>query len=479
MGGKRHKKKMSSVLPVTLIAAAVLIMSIWYTKNLETQTGSFEYVRRAEELSDKGKLEAAIKYLNKAYESSPENEVIAAKLRNAYFEFGRSLSESGDIDKAIECMIRAYAVMPGHSSAERMAFAYAEKASEKLRSGDMAGARDNFDSALEAAAPYASSSRNLSIFLFNKAVEDYRSGKDVLSIIFLKEASLACDDARTFEFLGDIYYNRAELDDARFYFAKSLSLDPGLSSVRGKLKKVIIDMRLAKERGVVKSPHFNIMYTKDRPVDTSFVQSVLEKCYFEVGDDFKYFPDSRTSIVFYPQDDFQKMFATPSGTRAIYDGNIRVPLPTEKLSDSELAQYIRHEYTHAVISAKTKNNCPTWLSEGLAVWESYKESPGAIDKAMTDNVDLESCRMEKLKKAFDHKSETESELAADYILSYSAVKYMLDAWGMAGLNKLLGRIHDGEHFINAVDDEFLISEKDFEKRWKSYLMDKKGRMPVL
>jgi hypothetical protein len=45
---------------------------------------------------------------------------------------------------------------------------------------------------------------------------------------------------------------------------------------------------------------------------------------------------------------------------------------------------------------------------------------------------------------------------------------VIDTWGLAGMNRILDRIKNGEHFLNAVDDEFLVSESEFNRRWKAY-----------
>ena len=59
-----------------------------------------------------------------------------------------------------------------------------------------------------------------------------------------------------------------------------------------------------------------------------------------------------------------------------------------------------------------------------------------------------------------------------YLLAYTAVEYMIDNWGMKGLNAVLKRIAEGQHAVNAIDDEFLLSEKEFQSRWKNFVMEK-------
>jgi hypothetical protein len=40
------------------------------------------------------------------------------------------------------------------------------------------------------------------------------------------------------------------------------------------------------------------------------------------------------------------------------------------------------------------------------------------------------------------------------------------------MRRILDRIRGGQHVINAIDDEFLLSEKEFERRWQDYVIEK-------
>ena len=457
-------------LLVVVLTAFISVLCGWYADIAGTQTGSFEYVRKGDYLLDEGDVKGSIKYFEKAYDASPDNNVIAAKLRNAYFDYASVLTEEGDYDRSIGCLNRAVTVMPGPRSSGKLALTYAVKAIAAMRAGKMAEARSDLDSSLEAASPYAASNRNLGIFLFNEAIKDYKSGNDEAAIALLKESSLAYKNASAFELLGDIYYNRMELKRARFYFGKGFSLDPGNHSIRGKLKKSTIDLRSARNRGSEGSPHFDIRYDKSLPVNTQIVKGMLERYYFDVGGDLKYFPGSKTLVVFYSQDDFNRIFMMSNGTRAIYDGNIRIPLPEKEIPARELAEYMCHEYTHAVVSAKTGNNCPVWLNEGLAVLEAHKYTGSPIPKGEARLPESTEFTINSLYSAFNHKGESEEKIRGDYALAYSAVIFIIDNWGMAGISGILDRIKDGRHFTNAIDEEFLISEKEFEKRWKNYAL---------
>jgi hypothetical protein len=49
---------------------------------------------------------------------------------------------------------------------------------------------------------------------------------------------------------------------------------------------------------------------------------------------------------------------------------------------------------------------------------------------------------------------------------------MVDTWSLAAIRDVLDRISRGQHAVNAIDDEFLIPEKEFEKRWGDFVRKK-------
>ena len=76
--------------------------------------------------------------------------------------------------------------------------------------------------------------------------------------------------------------------------------------------------------------------------------------------------------------------------------------------------------------------------------------------------------IQSLYAGFNHKDDPEEKVRADYALAYSAVKFIINNWGMSGISGILERVKSGKHFTNAIDEEFFISEKEFERRWKNY-----------
>lgn len=468
----RKKTPREYLVLLLIITAATTIISALYAARLGLrQVGSFEYVRKGEDLLDKSKFQESIIYFKKAHESSPGNDTITSELIDAYDRHSVYLAESKDYNKAIDCLAKAYDVRITPNTIQNLAIMYSKKAVWEA-SDDLVAAKEDFRSAREIAAVSVTASKNLGISLFNDAAMKFKSGEDGLALIFLKEASLSYKNNPTFKLLGDIYYKKTEFEKARMYFGKALAMDPYDRDAREKLQKVTKELRLAGQEESKSFEHFELRYDKKLQVDADSVKETLEKCYFDVGRDFKYFPSSKTVVFLYSQDDFKNIFKLPSGIRAFYDGNIRIPLPNRALNRDEFSKYIYHEYTHAVVSAMTNNNCPPWLSEGLAVWEEYKDKDDAMSHVFGKSVDRKQLSISSLYTAFNFETDGGGELRASYLLAYSIVKYIIDNWGMVGVRNLLAHIKDGRHFANAVDDEFLLSEKEFENRWRNYVIGK-------
>jgi len=468
---KRPAVRYWRLLLPAIAAGVVIAAAAFYTK--QANVGSFEYIRKGEDLFNQGRIKESIRYFEKAYASSPDNKDIRSSIVYSYSEYAFKLAGAKDYGAAINYLAKARDIEPNSSAAQNLAIMYSKKAASLIEKSDRAGAKADLERARETASVSEGASRNLSISLYNDAVAYFKKGKDAFAITLLKESLLAYEDGSTLELLGDIYNKRTEFEKAHFYYSKAAAVSSDNAKIREKLAKVAKSMVLAKEEESSQSPHFDLRYEKDMRLDEARLRKILELCYFEVGKDLKYFPDSKTVIFFYSYDNFKNIFRMPSMVRAFYDGNIQIPLPGVISNEEELASYIYHEYTHAAVSAMTNNNCPAWLSEGLAVWEEYKGKEefisGLLGKSIDENTGFS---ISALDKEFRFKSGDENMQRLHYLLAYSVVKYIVDNWGIEGVRNILAQIKDGRHVVNAIEDEFLLSEKEFEKRWRQYVLKK-------
>ncbi len=461
---------------ILVIAVIALIIAIKINPAFFTlkSLGSFEYIRTGEELLNKGKYREAIDRFEKAYEASPENETVKSDLVYAYSRYGTILAESEKYDEAIDYMTKACDITQNAYTMQNLAIIYSKRALLEARKSDWIKAVEDLTNARLAASDSNNANKNLGLFLFNNALDEFKSGNDKAAILFLKEASLAYDDSRILEFLGDVYYKRTELEKASFYWNKSKGLNSQNGELDEKLAKLKKEIEISKKEEAVRLPHFEIRYEKDLPIDLQLTNEALEKAYVDVGKDLAYYPKSKTTVFFYSQGTFKDIFKLPNIIGAFYDGNIRMPFSKNILDRLEFIHYIYHEYAHAVVSAKTNNNCPAWLSEGIAVWEEYRGQDLILQGLLSKLVPGFDLSIHSLDEAFKAKGDYDKDMRPYYLLAYTVVKYIVDDWGIEDLRAILVRMAGGQHVMNAIDDEFLLSEKEFDKRWKAYIKKRHG-----
>ena len=430
--------------------------------------GSFEFVREGERLMDAKRYRDAVAAFEKAHESSPENKTIVGYLVWAYSEYADEFARSDDHDEAIRLLAKAFELQPDRNTGRNLAVACAKKGLALAQQGDLRKAAEYFSSARDVADTTVHSARNLSLFLFFSAVQERNAGRDDNAILCLREALLVEEDPRVLELLGEIFYRKADLENAFFYWGRANAADPTNTFIVERLERLAKERDLAKDEKRKALPHFELRYDASLSIPADQVQAALEQAYLDIGEDFAYFPASKTLVFFYSEEDFGNVFKMSPMVRAFYDGNIRMPFPKRPLGVEELVGYLAHEYTHAVVSAVTSNGCPVWLNEGIAMWEGYGRTTESMKRVVSALGDSFNPSLASLEAAFAPTSGVK-DIQPSYLTACTAVGFIVQEWGLKGLRGLLRRIADGQHAVNAIEDEFLVSQGEFEKRWAAYV----------
>ena len=463
------------LLILLVVIAAILVLEINSNPSLYTfnpkRTGSFEYVRMGEKFLNKGLYGNAIDCYEKAHESSWQNPVILSDLIFAYSKYASVLAESGKYDEAIEYLTKAYNVKQNSATMQNLAIMYTRKALILAQKGESQKVVQLIRQARRIVGTSYNAARNLGISLFNDGLTEFKESREKIALLFLKESSLTYRHGKTFACLGDVYYKVGDLRRARFYWHRAKILSPEDTSISLKMKRISLEMELANFQQDLELPHFEVKYKEGLAIDKHLAAAILEKAYSEVGKDLGYFPKAKTGVFFYSRDDFKNVFKMSPAVRAFYDGNIRMPVPDGRPGREEFFRHIYHEYTHALLSAKTINNCPVWFSEGIAMWEELNRSASYVNGIPAMVRSLDGITLDSLDKEFES-NEITSKRVMYYIFSYTIVAYIIDSWGMTGLQNILKRLANGQHVVNAIDDEFLLPEKEFERRWKIYVRNK-------
>lgn len=440
--------------------------------------GSFEYIRRGERYLQNGRYPDAIREYEKACRSSPTSDLIRAHAVWLYTDYGRVLGASGKDAEAVYYLSKAFDLKKCEQTIQNLALAYARRGLADVARRDLKKAVPFFARAREVAAASDRVPERLAICLYNAAVDAYKSGDVDIALLLLNESLLVGESARALELTGDAYRRKGALDEVAFYWKRALSIDGQNASLLQKIEQ--LGKEIALERGTRTEDvgHFELHYDGQLPLDRELVARALEKAYDGVGSALKSFPGGTTAVYLYSEQDFRDIFKLSSEVRAFYDGAIRIPLPAKEVPGEELSRYIAHEYAHAAVSALLKGACPVWLNEGLAVAAQYGQDgdDAEVWTLLGSFPGLRSTTIDSIDAAFAAADVAvpadRARLGLYYALSYSVVHYVKNVFGEHALRGILKRMKDGQHFSNALDDQLLMSEKDFEERWRRYVEEK-------
>ncbi len=187
---------------------------------------------------------------------------------------------------------------------------------------------------------------------------------------------------------------------------------------------------------------------------------------------FSEIPAFSTSIRLMDEDEFFALTGAPKWTNAMfYRGEIILPIARAKSVDVEnLNRSVRHEYTHAILSALSGGNLPGWIDEGLAQWFEGEESPG-LRAALRDWLKTNEPVPLKLLQGGFTKLKPEMVPAA-YAQSLLAARLVADKYGFPAIANYFMMLRDGVDKESAFHTAFNISLADFEaqlgralKRW--------------
>ena len=184
---------------------------------------------------------------------------------------------------------------------------------------------------------------------------------------------------------------------------------------------------------------------------------------------FSDIPAFSTSIRLMDEEEFFDLTGAPKWTNAMFfRGQIILPLARGKAIDIEnLSRSVRHEYTHAILSALSAGNLPGWLDEGLAQWFEGEESPGLREALREWLKTHEPVSLSLLQGGFT-KLKPEMVPAA-YAQSLLATRLVAEKYGFPALGAYFMLLRDGVDKTAAFETAFGISLPDFERQLEKAL----------
>ena len=215
------------------------------------------------------------------------------------------------------------------------------------------------------------------------------------------------------------------------------------------------------------SRHFTMRFEgREDPALVWALLERLESAYRDVGRQLGAFPGSRVPVMLYTDGEFPAHASVPHWAQGLFDGQIRLAVSWAALSEESLDRTLRHEYTHALVHARTRGNVPTWLSEGLAIVSENRETDGAR-RVMGNTGHV--IPLHELHGSFLTLPPTRMALA--YAESEAAVRYLLAVHGDAAVRTLLARLGETGDFAAAIRDATGGTYAEFQSAWMRSLID--------
>lgn len=351
----------------------------------------------------------------------------------------------------------------GQSAEQNTYRRHVKAAFDLLNQGDHRGARDAFEEALRYydADPAA----HLGLGIANYHLKDDRTAERELQRVL----ELNPREKTAYQVLGEIARRKDDLVAASAYWEKALELEPSNDALRARLERIRREHRTEKDFNQDAASHFSVKYDGREKIEAGrIVLRILEDAYGEVGRGLSYYPDHEVAVILYSNQQFQEVTDAPGWSGGIYDGKIRIPIGGIEQETPALRRLLLHEYTHAVVRDITPRRVPTWLNEGLAQYfEGREVDPRQKEKLRELAQAGKIPALAELEGSFLGLSGPQASYA--YLLSLTAVRYMIDRYGMYRVKMVLDELSAGSDPSRAIDNALLISPQEFERSWKRSL----------
>lgn len=333
---------------------------------------------------------------------------------------------------------------------------------EQLKRGQYQDARESFEEAVRIndAAPDGHFGLGMAYFHLR---EDSHA-----ETAFTRVVEIRPRDAEPYKMLGELYYRMDDFEQARRSWEKAVALEPANAGLRARLERIKREHKTERDFNRDVTSNFLVKYEGREKISAGrIVLRILEDAYGDVGKELSYYPSHEIQVILYSNKQFQDVTRAPDWSAGIYDGKIRMPIGGIEKETPALRSILYHEYTHAVVRAITPR-VPSWLNEGLAM-----HFEGRVLSAGNEKEFRQIARAGKL-PALSKLEGSFAGLQGDqvryaYLFSLSAVRFMIDRYGLYRATTILEELAKGASVGDAVSTGLLISYEEFERHWKESL----------
>jgi len=311
-----------------------------------------------------------------------------------------------------------------------------------------------------------------SVILMNLAHAYWEQRDRALDAEFLmKLMKVAPDEPFPHLAMADLLQEQDKLEEAAKHLdqaADRAKQDPGLQSYLAAVTaKVRRTQSVESHMAARSSTHFVVKFDGEEDQNTWIsVLEILEEAYREIGQKFGHFPSKSIIVVLHAKDSFQGATGSPAWADGLYDpalGRIQIPTQGATTDRKWLASVLRHEYVHALLHDRlgtSSGALPTWLNEGLAMQLAGDAWP-ELDQAMSG--DIKVIPLIYLEGSWGALPASTSTVA--YLEANSATRYLIERWGMAGVDELLKALQTKSTMAAALQNKLFVSYEQFHRQW--------------
>ena len=339
-----------------------------------------------------------------------------------------------------------------------------KKGVEQLKRGEYQDARDSFEEAVRIndAAPDGHFGLGMAYFHLR---EDSDAEKAFTRVIEIRPR-----DAEPYKMLGELYYRMDDFEQARRSWEKAVALEPANAGLRARLERIKREHKTERDFNRDVTSNFLVKYEGREKISAGrIVLAILEDAYGDVGKELSYYPSHEIQVILYSNKQFQDVTRAPDWSAGIYDGKIRMPIGGIEKETPALRRILYHEYTHAVVRAITPR-VPSWLNEGLAMHFEGRVLSAGNEKEFRQIARAGKLpALSKLEGSFVGLRGDQVRYA--YLFSLSAVRFMIDRYGLYRATTILEELAKGASVGDAVSTGLLISYEEFNRQWKESLQE--------